>query len=115
MPTRVIRDGILTSETIASLSLGAQLLYHCLLLVVDDHGLYEASPRILRSKCFPLRDDGSPHPVTTEMVAGWLDECMAASDISRCNASNSNGRRARRSFRCRQPPLSMRCQRGPHQ
>jgi hypothetical protein len=81
VPTRVIRDGILTSETIASLSLGAQLLYHCLLLVVDDHGLYEASPRILRSKCFPLRDDGSPHPVTTEMVAGWLDECMAASGL----------------------------------
>lgn len=70
MPTRVIRDGILTSEAVADLSMGAELFYRCLMSVVDDHGLYEANPRILRAKCFPLREN-----VTSAMVAEWLAEC----------------------------------------
>lgn len=55
MPTRLIRDGILTSERIASLSWEAEVFYRRLLSLVDDYGLSDARPSVLRSALYPLQ------------------------------------------------------------
>lgn len=55
MPTRLIRDGILTSERVASLSWEAEVFYRRLLSLVDDYGLSDARPSVLRSALYPLQ------------------------------------------------------------
>lgn len=55
MPTRLIRDGILTSERVASLSWEAEVFYRRLLSLVDDYGLADARPSVLRSALYPLQ------------------------------------------------------------
>lgn len=57
MPTRIIRDGILTSERVNALSERAELFYRRLMSVVDDHGRYTANPTLLRASCYPLKLD----------------------------------------------------------
>lgn len=57
MPTRMIRDGILTSERINALSERAELFYRRLMSVVDDYGRFSANPTLLRSSCYPLKID----------------------------------------------------------
>lgn len=57
MPSRVIRDGILTSERVNSLSERAELFYRRLMSVVDDYGRFHANPTLLRSACYPLKVD----------------------------------------------------------
>jgi hypothetical protein len=57
MPTRIIREGINTSEVINSLSASAELFYRRLMTVADDYGRYFAHPSILRAHCFPLQLD----------------------------------------------------------
>lgn len=55
MPTRLIRDGILTSGRVASLSWEAEVFYRRLLSLVDDYGLSDARPSVLRSALYPLQ------------------------------------------------------------
>lgn len=55
MPTRLIRDGILTSERVASLSWEEEVFYRRLLSLVDDYGLSDARPSVLRSALYPLQ------------------------------------------------------------
>lgn len=55
MPIRLIRDGILTSERVASLSWEAEVFYRRLLSLVDDYGLADARPSVLRSALYPLQ------------------------------------------------------------
>jgi len=55
MPSRVLREGILDSRAVNSLSQEAELFYWHLLLVVDDYGRHEADPELLSVKCFPRR------------------------------------------------------------
>lgn len=55
MPTRLIRDGILTSDRVASLSWEAEVFYRRLLSLVDDYGLADARPSVLRSALYPLQ------------------------------------------------------------
>lgn len=71
VPNRMVREGILRSEKVDQLSLGAEVLFRRLMSVVDDYGRYYASPKLLRSDCFPLREEAMP-------LAEWLDECVAA-------------------------------------
>lgn len=77
MPSRVIRDGILESEAINSLSWSAELFYRRLMSVVDDFGRYNAHSMLLRSRCYPLQFD----KVSDEDVSGWLNECAEAALI----------------------------------
>lgn len=74
MPTRILRDGILTSERVNSLSEPAELFYRRLMSVTDDHGRYFANRTILRSHCYPLKID----TVTEVMVSERLVECQRA-------------------------------------
>ncbi len=57
MPTRVVREGILTSERVNSLSPHAELFYRRLMSVVDDYGRFSANLTLLRASCYPLKLD----------------------------------------------------------
>lgn len=57
MPTRVLRDGILTSERVNALSERAELFYRRLMSVVDDYGRFSANLTLLRASCYPLKLD----------------------------------------------------------
>lgn len=70
MPNRIIRDGILTSERVASLSWEAEVFYRRLLSLVDDYGLADARPSVLRSALYPLQLD--------KMSECNIQRCLAA-------------------------------------
>lgn len=57
MPVRLVREGILTSESVDQLSDQAEIFYRRLMSVVDDFGLYHGNPKLLRAACYPLRLD----------------------------------------------------------
>lgn len=57
MPNRIIREGILTSERVNSLSERAEVFYRRLMSVVDDFGRFTANPTLLRASCYPLKLD----------------------------------------------------------
>lgn len=73
MPTRIIRDGILTSEPISNLSFPAEVFYRRLMSVVDDHGRYYSTPMLLRAACYPLK----LNTVHDSHITEWLDECVS--------------------------------------
>lgn len=60
MPQRILRDGILDSRAVSSLSDDGQILYYRLISIVDDYGRYEADIDVVRVKCFPLLLDRWP-------------------------------------------------------
>lgn len=53
MPSRILRDGILTSPRIAKLGWAEEVFYRRLMSVVDDFGRYYADPGMLRAACYP--------------------------------------------------------------
>lgn len=79
MPNRIVREGILTSEPVDSLSSwAAEVFYRRLMSVVDDYGRYFASASLLRAACYPLRLD----KVSNADVEKWLAECAGAALVS---------------------------------
>lgn len=76
MPSRILRDGILTSDRINSLSLEGEMFYRRLISVVDDYGRFEAHPAILRPAVYPRRLD----QVTEQSIERYLDECSSGDD-----------------------------------
>lgn len=73
MPTRMIREGLLDSEKVDLLSAEAERFYVRLMLVADDFGRFSADLRILKSRCFPLRESMSKDEVEKQLM-----ECVAA-------------------------------------
>lgn len=73
MPARMIREGILDSRAICSMSDSGQLFYRCLLNVVDDFGRFEFDLDLIRTKCFWRQIDRWP----LERVRQALTECVA--------------------------------------
>jgi hypothetical protein len=57
VPNRILRDGILTSEAVASLDWASEVFYRRLYSIVDDYGRHEAGHQLLRAKCYPLQTD----------------------------------------------------------
>lgn len=88
MPTRLLRDGILTSERVNALSPGAELFYRRLMSVVDDHGRFFADTRLLTSACYPLTFDRT----SPTIVRQWLAECSEGHD-SLLNVYEVDGKR----------------------
>lgn len=78
MPNRIVREGILTSERVDTLDWPAEVFYRRLLSKVDDHGLYDARPSILRSALFPLRVDRVREADCTR----WIATCVKAGLIA---------------------------------
>lgn len=74
MPTRLLREGILTSDRINQLSADAEVFYRRLMSKVDDHGLFDARPSVLRAALYPLRLE-----ITTENTCEQLlTDCINA-------------------------------------
>lgn len=74
MPTRLVREGIINSDRIEQLDCPAEVFYRRLLNKVDDHGLYDARPSVLRSSLYPLRVDRVREADCTR----WLAACEKA-------------------------------------
>ncbi len=78
MPNRLIREDILTSERIDKLDAFSEVFYRRLMSRVDDHGLYDARPSILRSSLYPLRVDR----IREADIARSLTACEGAGVIA---------------------------------
>ncbi|MCB6184266.1 hypothetical protein LIN78_11995 [Leeia sp. TBRC 13508] len=74
MPTRLIREGILTSDRVDQLTEAGENFYRRLMSIVDDHGLADARTSVLRAKLYPLRLD----QVSEVDIASRLSECVEA-------------------------------------
>jgi hypothetical protein len=74
MPTRIVRDGILSSEPVCSLSWPEEVFYRRLMQVADDHGRYYALPKLLRAACYPLQID----KVSDSDIGKWLTALVEA-------------------------------------
>jgi hypothetical protein len=70
MPDRVVRAGILTSESVNRLSWAAEVFYRRLINVVDDYGRYDGRAAILRAVLYPLKIDR----VSDRDVETWMRE-----------------------------------------
>lgn len=68
----------MTSERIDQLDAPAEVFYRRLMSKVDDHGLYDARPAILRSSLFPLRVDR----VREADITRWIAACEKAGVIA---------------------------------
>lgn len=84
MPNRIVREGILTSESIARLSWAEEVFYRRLMSVADDHGRYYANPKLIRGACYPLLID----KVTDADIGKWLTACVEAALVSVYPASD---------------------------
>ena len=78
MPSRIIREGILTSDRVDSLGVNEELFYRRLMSVVDDFGRFDARPQLLRVSCYPLRVDR----VREADISRWLAKCQTAGLIA---------------------------------
>lgn len=54
MPSRIIREQICDSPTLAALSSDAERLFFRLMVQADDYGTFPADPRIVVGKCVPM-------------------------------------------------------------
>ncbi len=78
MPNRILREGILSSDRVNQLDAPAEVFYRRLMSKVDDHGLFDARPAMLRSSLFPLRVDR----VREADIPRWIAECEKAGLIA---------------------------------
>ena len=74
MPSRILRDGILSSERIAKLGWPEEVFYRRLMSVVDDYGRYYATPMLLRAACYPLQ----LNKVSDPDIEKWITVCVTA-------------------------------------
>lgn len=72
MPTRIIREGIISSPRVNSLTERAELFYRKLMSVVDDYGRFYSNPISILGACYPMRES-----VTVDDVKQMLSECEA--------------------------------------
>ncbi len=79
MPDRLIREDILTSESVNTLTWFAEVFYRRLLNKLDDAGRYEARPELLRTSLFPLKTN----QVSATDISKLLNECVSAG-LVRC-------------------------------
>ena len=72
MPTRLLREGILDSDAVNSLSWAAEVFYRRLMSVVDDFGLFDGRPSIIRSRLYPTKVES----VREADIPRWIAECV---------------------------------------
>ena len=78
MPNRILREGILDSESVCSLSFQAEVFYRRLMSVVDDFGRFDGRVGVLRSRLYPLQID----KVREADITRWIAECETAGVIA---------------------------------
>lgn len=74
MPSRLLREGILDSEAVNSLSAEAEVFYRRLMSVVDDFGRFDGRVSVLRSRLYPLQLE----KVREANLERWIAECVKA-------------------------------------
>jgi hypothetical protein len=74
MPNRILREGILESERVDSLSAEGEVFYRRLMSRADDYGRYYAHPKLLLASLYPLRLDR----ISLSNVSAMLAECAQA-------------------------------------
>jgi len=79
MPNRLLKEGIVDSERINSLSSDAEVCFYRLLVVSDDLGRMDARTAILRARCFPLKEQSS----INSKIEMWLSELVKAGLVIR--------------------------------
>ena len=84
MPSRILRDGIIESMAVHSLSWEAELFFRRLMSIVDDYGRYSAIPQLLASRCYPLQID----KVKAKHIEEWLKQCQNVGLITLYNSVN---------------------------
>lgn len=57
MPNRILKESICTSESIDTLTAFQETFFYRLIVNCDDFGRFDARPKILKSRLFPLKDD----------------------------------------------------------
>lgn len=78
MPNRILRESILDSEAVDKLTPQGEVFYRRLMSVVDDFGLFDARPAILKARCFPTKLDS----VREADISRWTAECVKAGLIA---------------------------------
>lgn len=73
MPSRILREGLLDSDAIGSVSLEAETLFVRLLLLADDFGRYDGRPPVICRRAFVNRRE-----LDDDKCASRLDELMRA-------------------------------------
>jgi hypothetical protein len=71
MPNRYVREGIIGSEPVNSLSWQTEVFYRRLINKVDDFGRYTAHPALLLAALFPLQLE----KVSTKDIERMLQDC----------------------------------------
>jgi hypothetical protein len=74
MPNRILREGIVTSERVNSLTFGAEVFYRRLMSIVDDYGRCTAHAELLLGTCYALQ----LRRVNAENIEQWIAECQEA-------------------------------------
>jgi hypothetical protein len=82
MPDRIIRTGILTSDSVNKLGAPAEVFYRRLMSVVDDHGRYDGRAAILRAVLYPLQLTRVSEPD----IGKWILETGEAGLVRRYTA-----------------------------
>ncbi len=109
MPNRIVREAILSSESVCSLKWDAEVFYRRLMSIVDDYGRHEATLQLLRSKCYPLQTDA----VRVADISRWMAACQKAGLIL-CYAVTGKqylevtkfGQQMRSHSKCPNPPAN---------
>lgn len=70
MPNRLLKEGIVDSARLDGLSPEAEVCFYRLLVVADDLGRMDARTAIVRSRCFPLKEQSN----MASKIEGWLTE-----------------------------------------
>lgn len=84
MANRVVRDGILDSERVNTLSWAGEVFYRRLMSIVDDFGRGDGRVPILRSKLYPLKLER----VSEADIVKWMHECVEAGLVSKYTVDN---------------------------
>lgn len=79
MPDRIVREGILESDAVNSLSWAGEVFYRRLINVVDDFGNFHGKPELILAKLYPLKLDR----VSVADIGKWLTECVTAGLVSK--------------------------------
>ena len=86
MPNRIIKESICGSESLASVSIGANFFFMRLLPLPDDHGCFDARIKFLRTRLFPFMLD----KVKETDIKKWIDELVSIDTIRLWTAMNGN-------------------------
>jgi hypothetical protein len=73
MPNRIVREGLVESEAVNTLSCEGERFFSRLLLKADDYGRYHAHPQLLKAHLFPLKPE-----ITVGDISRWVAECQKA-------------------------------------